>query len=193
MMKTTLLACSATLLLATSETTSALEGGWIYDINGIVMGVTPDGFLLVSPGPGSFMRVNPDGAIEDDYIKVRQWGLEIDPYLLEVVALGRNIGCDIAYEVDDFVGGECSLIYFDTFDQMRAVRTLPFENIENPHARLPLTYIAITHGLGVFKCSDLDHANFPETMVNPLEPEKGKLYEFLCTRFEHLFETGEYR
>lgn len=137
------------------------------DLAGIVMAVTPDGFMLVSPSGGQ----------EDDIVKVRQWGVEIDPLALELAALGRKVECKIIYETGEYLGTECDILYFIdnsiTASQVRppSVSKWPYEGIR---------FFPLSHGIGINKCSKDDFAHFPEFPKLVIKDVMINYYKYHC-------------
>ncbi|MCF6273810.1 MAG: hypothetical protein L3J37_11595 [Rhodobacteraceae bacterium] len=147
------------------------------DIEGTVMAVTPDGYMLISPSAGA----------EDDNIKVRQWGLTIEPLILELISLGRHIDCEIIYETEDFIGGSCNLLFFDTREQERDVQMLPIDILTRGSSSPYFSTFGLpfTHYLGEIECSDIDYANFPDILTDLPENGGRNIYEVSCEFYEN--------
>ncbi|MCF6273811.1 MAG: hypothetical protein L3J37_11600 [Rhodobacteraceae bacterium] len=73
---------------------------WI--IEGTVMSVTPDSFILLSPSGGA----------EDDIIKLHMWGLKVDADILTMITLARRLYCAVLYDTGEYLGVDCYLSFF---------------------------------------------------------------------------------
>ncbi len=77
---------------------------WI--IEGQVMSVTPDSFILLRPS----------GGVEDEIIKLHLWGLKVDPSVLRVRTVGRRFYCAVLYDTGAYLGVDCAIVFIGHID-----------------------------------------------------------------------------
>lgn len=102
---------------------------------------------VTSVGPDSYMHIAIDNGIEEQqFVAVRNWGLNISPSALRILVLGRRIYCVEMYQVNDRVAANCSIVG-EYGNQEKAF----------PSSGSVLR-ISVLFGLGFFECNKQDLA-----------------------------------
>lgn len=129
------------------------------EIEGVVLAVTEDGFMMVSPSGGE----------ADDIEKVREWGYQVEPLALELAVLGRKVRCGILVKTDDYHIAACTIKFFDAFKDTPYVRGWP--NITSGVE----TGIAVKLnllGIGSYFCSEKDRRYIPQFPIQRIGDPK---------------------
>ncbi|MCF6273812.1 MAG: hypothetical protein L3J37_11605 [Rhodobacteraceae bacterium] len=114
---------------------------WI--VEGQVMSVTRDGFILLRPYGGE----------EDEIIKIHQWGLKVNAGDLTMITLARRLTCAVLYDTGEYLGGHCYLSFFEDVNDNPIRRGLPDVNIAKGG---PLWFIMYPDYGGSAECSQDD-------------------------------------
>lgn len=112
---------------------------WI--IEGQVMSVTRDGFILLRPYG------------EEKIVKIHQWGLKVDAHDLTMITLARRLTCAVLYDTGEYLGGHCYLSFFEDVNDNPIRKRLPHTRTANGS---PLWFIMNPDYGGSAECSQDD-------------------------------------